>query len=788
VRLGHELGWSFTPLAGKKPILPEWQKRPRETLEEALAWAAQGNVGLRTGRASGLVVVDVDPGADVSDLELPGTVAALTGRPGAYHLYYLCDQPVGNSSGRLGPHVDVRGDGGQVVFPGSSHPDTGALYDWAEGHEPWNVEIAVLPESILTRLRTTEKPKRKAAPAPAATPPPSADVPAKARHYAQTALKMELHAVCTAGNGTRNETLNRAAFSLGTLVGGGYLERAEVEQALMAAAESCGLVSDPDDGLERTRSTIRSGLDAGILQPRQVEVKAPSPRAASAVPADDYILTPGPHKDDQDAFIEQSSADFAGEVLSRLPEDAIYRRDFLPGEIIGRPGKRKWVELSADRMRILVDSHVKLGKWVTSRQTKEQVLLYQACNKDAAGLAVAHAAGAPGLRELTLMVSYPVYGPGFRRVTPGWHEGLYFDEPEELHGLQPETDCEVIHNVLHDLVVDFPFKTPADRENFFGLMLTPIVAPAIDGNRPMHLLNAPLERTGKSKLVNEVFGMVVTGRDTPSMQITEREEEREKRILAMLLQGETLMHLDNLPAYIDSPALASLLTTQFFLGRILGFSRNVSLPNNLTLVGTGNNVQASGEIAKRIVPIMIEPTSANPEGRRDFQHSDVRAYVRGQRRTVLECLLGLVENWLAAGQPRHPNRLGGFETWSETVGGILQVNGLRAWRTNEGQWRRQANPHGSEWESFVAAWHATFALEEVTVKDLLTLVGRIAVFPFVMAKTTPQAQGAAFGKMLQRHVDAPIGQWYIRRNVSESGHSVYLLQPIQKGHNPNACS
>lgn len=31
------------------------------------------------------------------------------------------------------------------------------------------------------------------------------------------------------------------------------------------------------------------------------------------------------------------------------------------------------------------------------------------------------------------------------------------------------------------------------------------------------------------------------------MQITDREEEREKRILAMLLQGETLMHLDNLP-------------------------------------------------------------------------------------------------------------------------------------------------------------------------------------------------------------------------------------------------
>jgi hypothetical protein len=159
VRYGHGLGWSFTPLLGKRPTLKGWQDRPRETLEQALAWAAQGNVGLRTGRISGVVAVDVDPGADVSNLNLPGTVTALTGRPGAYHLYYLCDVPLANSSGRLGPHIDVRGDGGQVVLPGSVHPDTGALYRWAEGHEPWNVEIAPLPADILERLQAPERPK-----------------------------------------------------------------------------------------------------------------------------------------------------------------------------------------------------------------------------------------------------------------------------------------------------------------------------------------------------------------------------------------------------------------------------------------------------------------------------------------------------------------------------------------------------------------------------------------------------------------------------------------------------
>jgi hypothetical protein len=491
-----------------------------------------------------------------------------------------------------------------------------------------------------------------------------------------------------------------------------------------------------------------------------------------------YILVPGAHKDDQDIFTEQSSVAFAGTVVAHLPEDAIYRRDFAPGEIMGQAGNRKWAVLSADRMRILVDSNVKLGKWITGRRTGEQSLLYQPCNKDNAGLIMAHAQSTTNIRDLRLMVTYPVFGPGFQLLEPGWRDGLYYDQPEELRGLRPETNSEVIRGVLEDLVVDFPLKTEADRQNFFGLVLTPIVAPAIDGSRPMHHLNSSLERTGKTKLVNEVFGGLIIGRDTPAMQLTESEEEREKRILAMLLQDETLMHLDNLPHYIDSPALASLLTTKFFTGRVLGLSRNVTLPNNLTIIGTGNNVQASGEITKRIVPILMEPKNAHPEARKDFKHPDIRAYVRQQRRVGLECLLGMVENWIAAGKPKHENRLGGFDTWSETVGGILQVNGFTQWRTNEDEWRSRADSRGDEMLRFVQVWHERFVAGEVAPRDLLDLAGKNELFGAILAKQTPQAVAVAFGRMLQRHTDTPVGAWHIRYR-NNSGHPCYWLEEIK---------
>ena len=266
IRHGHRLGWSFTPLNGKVPITKGWQEAPRETLEDALAWAVKGNAGLRTGSTSGVVVIDLDEYKDeydpqaVAALSLPATVTARTGR-GGRQLYYAYGGQVhvGNSAGKLAPAVDTKADGGQVVFPGSVHPETHKRYEWVSGLEPWAVELAELPAHIVERLTTPNTTPKNAPVASRAKIPPNGD------RYATTALEREVAAVCGANNGTRNETLNKASFSLGTLVGGGFLVREQVEQALLDAAQTAGLPQAEAD------ATIRSGIDAGVEHPRQVE-------------------------------------------------------------------------------------------------------------------------------------------------------------------------------------------------------------------------------------------------------------------------------------------------------------------------------------------------------------------------------------------------------------------------------------------------------------------------------------------------------------------------------------
>ncbi|MEO5333003.1 MAG: AAA family ATPase, partial [Magnetococcus sp. YQC-5] len=79
--------------------------------------------------------------------------------------------------------------------------------------------------------------------------------------YGRRALVAEC-ALLINGTGGRNDALNKSAFKIGQLVGGGVLDRAEAEQHLSDAARQIGL-----ETLE-IRATLKSGLDRGILSPR----------------------------------------------------------------------------------------------------------------------------------------------------------------------------------------------------------------------------------------------------------------------------------------------------------------------------------------------------------------------------------------------------------------------------------------------------------------------------------------------------------------------------------------
>src|SRR5262249_8595679 len=100
------------------------------------------NIGIATGPASGIAVIDIDPrngGLETfenleADLgRLPKTPMAWTGGDGAHLMFNLPQIAV--SKAGAGPGVDVLGDGCMMVAPPSRHV-SGDRYSWEEGLSP----------------------------------------------------------------------------------------------------------------------------------------------------------------------------------------------------------------------------------------------------------------------------------------------------------------------------------------------------------------------------------------------------------------------------------------------------------------------------------------------------------------------------------------------------------------------------------------------------------------------------------------------------------------------------
>jgi hypothetical protein len=96
--------------------------------------------------------------------------------------------------------------------------------------------------------------------------------------YAASALDGEARNVANAPEGTRNHTLNTAAFKMGTLIGAGVLGQQAVVDALTQAAHACGL-TEPE-----ISKTLKSGLSGGVDRPRAIPPK-PQPPSVSTVDA-----------------------------------------------------------------------------------------------------------------------------------------------------------------------------------------------------------------------------------------------------------------------------------------------------------------------------------------------------------------------------------------------------------------------------------------------------------------------------------------------------------------------
>jgi Bifunctional DNA primase/polymerase, N-terminal len=168
---------------GKKPIVQwrDYQSQPQTEAEvRRLFDDGPSNIAIITGRVSDVVVVDVDskPAMEFAVIRLPHTPWQTRTNKG-YHLFYRHPRVrvpnrarIHTRDGRL--EIDVRGDGGYVIAPGSIHA-SGVAYceagDWSKSRE----ELPLFSPGWLARPLLTPKPMY--------APKPTGNVIERARRY-----------------------------------------------------------------------------------------------------------------------------------------------------------------------------------------------------------------------------------------------------------------------------------------------------------------------------------------------------------------------------------------------------------------------------------------------------------------------------------------------------------------------------------------------------------------------------------------------------------------------------
>ncbi|MEX5266293.1 bifunctional DNA primase/polymerase [Kocuria sp. CPCC 204721] len=300
-------------------------------------WASHpdANIGIATG-TSGLMVVDLDIKHEADGLrswhhrtarlDLPEPAVVHT-PSGGVHLYYQVDPdaaPVSNSAdGDSG--IDVRGDGGYVVAPGS-HTGEGFYYLDTSDSDPdmvtdlpsvGRLHVASRELIAATRPSKTNEGSERHDTTPSSLPL----YPEGQRH----ALWLEYDRLANTTSGGRNDQLNKSVMSLAQIASAqdAAITQDDVRTMAERACHANGLI--PDDGWEGFNATYASAWSAGSGQPRELGTVEEATRLAYERELQERVRQLRLSREaqrvlDQEGQTETGQAVDAGSFLFELPD------------------------------------------------------------------------------------------------------------------------------------------------------------------------------------------------------------------------------------------------------------------------------------------------------------------------------------------------------------------------------------------------------------------------------------------------------------------------------------
>lgn len=369
--------------------------------------------------------------------------------------------------------------------------------------------------------------------------------------------------------------------------------------------------------------------------------------------------------------------------------EALYQRGGVLVRVIRTEAEsvRRWLRRATGSLVIrvvelpyLVERLTQAARWLKYKAASDD---WVACDcPDRIGKTLA-ARGVWKLPALAGTIEAPTLRPdGSILATPGYDEatGLFYDPGSTTFPEVPDQptrdDALAALAVFQSLLRDFPFfdrpaQGPIDGSDFataVASILTALIRRSLK-SAPLFAYRAPKMGSGKS-LLADVVSMVATGRPCAVLSLGQDANEERKRWIAILVEGDPVICVDNIDRPLGGSALCSILTQESYRDRILGMTRTVSVSTAVTLLATGNNLVFEGDLTTRVIPCDLDPAVERPE-ERTFD-VNLHEYVPEHRAELVVAGLTILRAFVVAGRPKQDlPTFGRFEEWSDCVRSAL---------------------------------------------------------------------------------------------------------------------
>lgn len=370
------------------------------------------------------------------------------------------------------------------------------------------------------------------------------------------------------------------------------------------------------------------------------------------------------------------------------------------------------------------------------------------------------------VRELVTVAAAPFLWGAEIVDRPGYHapSGIYLSG---LTSWRPMPQAEIME-VLEDWWGDFPFARDCDRAHAVSLALLPFVRPAIAGPVPLHLIEAPLQGSGKTLLAQCALGPGLGGRKVAAERLGEDEGEVEKRIASILLSSPPAVLLDNQRGRLGSPALEAVLTSDSLSVRLLGGNERRELAARAVWVLTSNNAALSTDLVRRTVSVRLDHGVESAAQIQSWRHPDLWGWTLENGDRLRAALLSMIWIWIQRGRPAPAQSLSSYGGYSAIVGGILSACGVPGFLGDRAELAAGADPEGAEWAAFVRAWATAYGSELANAASLRALAYSSGYLDAVLGDGGERSQQIRLGRALERMRDRVFGGYRITRRTSGS--------------------